>query len=48
MFLGDKGFMSLDHAGFQIFLGDKREPGESGAAEKGDETAAHMRISSKP
>ena len=32
IFLGSKGYMSLDHAGFQIYLGDKREPGESGLA----------------
>jgi predicted dehydrogenase len=42
IFLGDKGFMSLDHKGFQIFLGDKREPGESGVAEKGGDTGPHM------
>jgi len=42
IFLGDKGYMSVDHAGYQIFLGDKREPGESGTAEKVDDTAAHM------
>jgi predicted dehydrogenase len=42
IFLGDKGSMSVDHTGYQIFLGDKREPGESGVAEKGDETARHM------
>ena len=34
--------MSIDQAGYQIFLGEKREPGESGVAEKGDDTAAHM------
>src|SRR5207302_1979461 len=27
IWLGSKGYMSLDHRGFQIFLGDKREPG---------------------
>jgi predicted dehydrogenase len=42
IFLGDKGFMSVDHVGFQIFLGDKREPGESGVAEKGGDTGPHM------
>jgi hypothetical protein len=42
IFLGEKGFMSLDHKGFQIFLGDKREPGESGMAEKGGDTGPHM------
>jgi predicted dehydrogenase len=41
IFLGEKGYMSLDHLGYQIFLGDKREPGESGKAEKGD-TGPHM------
>ena len=34
--------MLLDGSGFQIFLGDKREPGESMKAERGDETATHM------
>lgn len=42
IFLGEKGYMSIDQAGYQIFLGEKREPGESGVAEKGDDTAAHM------
>ena len=41
LFYGEKGFMSLDHKGFQIFLGEKREPGESGTADKGD-TGPHM------
>src|SRR5207237_77734 len=37
IFLGSKGYMSLDHQGFQIYLGDKREPGEgSKDAERGD------------
>jgi hypothetical protein len=36
--------MSVDHAGFQIYLGDKREPGESGTVmeERGDNTKGHM------
>jgi predicted dehydrogenase len=42
IFLGSKGYLSLDHKGFQIFLGDKREPGESMAVDKGSETKAHM------
>jgi predicted dehydrogenase len=42
IFLGEKGFLSLDHKGFQIFLGDKHEPGESGVAEKGGDTGPHM------
>jgi hypothetical protein len=29
LYLGSKGFLSVDHTGFKIFLGDKREPGES-------------------
>ena len=41
-FFGDKGFLAVDHKGFQIWLGDKREPGESGQAEKGSDTGAHM------
>jgi predicted dehydrogenase len=43
IFLGSKGYLSLDHKGFQIFLGDKREPGESGKLADGRaETKAHM------
>jgi hypothetical protein len=41
IFLGEKGYLSLDHRGFQIFLGDKREPGESMQAQGGD-TGPHM------
>jgi predicted dehydrogenase len=42
VFLGSNGYMSLDHKGFQIFLGDKREPGEaSKPTDKGD-TKEHM------
>jgi len=42
IFLGSKGYMSLDHHGFQIFLGDKREPGP--ASDPGDksDTKEHM------
>jgi predicted dehydrogenase len=43
IFLGSKGYMSLDHVGFQIYLGDKREPGETGSLGDGkDETKDHM------
>ena len=43
IFLGSKGYMSLDQAGFQIYLGDKREPGESGSlADPRGETKVHM------
>jgi predicted dehydrogenase len=43
IFLGSKGYLSLDHKGFQIFLGDKREPGETGKIADGRvETKAHM------
>jgi predicted dehydrogenase len=43
IFLGSKGYMSLDHTGFQIYLGDKREPGETGAVvDSKDETKDHM------
>ncbi|MGA2595413.1 MAG: Gfo/Idh/MocA family oxidoreductase [Bryobacteraceae bacterium] len=43
-FFGDKGYMSVDHTGFSIFLGDKHEPGESAKAEKGhgDDSIAHV------
>ncbi|MGI8745448.1 MAG: Gfo/Idh/MocA family protein [Bryobacteraceae bacterium] len=40
-FFGDKGYLSVDHKGYQIFLGDKHTPGPSGLAEKGD-TGPHM------
>ena len=43
IFFGEKGYLSVDHRGFEIFLGPKREPGETGtAAERGDATGAHM------
>jgi predicted dehydrogenase len=42
VFFGEKGYMVVDHTGFQIFLGDKREPGESMKAERGGDTGAHM------
>jgi hypothetical protein len=41
VFYGERGYLSLDHRGYQIFLGPKREPGESGKAEPGD-TGPHM------
>jgi predicted dehydrogenase len=43
-FYGDKGYLSVDHRGFQIFLGDKHEPGESmkAARDHGDDSVAHM------
>jgi predicted dehydrogenase len=42
IFYGEKGFMVVDHAGFRIYLGDRREPGESMQAEKGDESVLHF------
>ena len=43
IFLGSNGYLSLDHKGFQIYLGDKREPGESGKLADGRaETKDHM------
>ena len=44
LFYGEKGFMAVDHVGFRIYLGDKREPGESMKAQpgKGDESIAHF------
>ena len=44
LFYGSKGYMVTEDAGFKIFLGDKREPGEAMAmAEaKEDETMPHM------
>jgi predicted dehydrogenase len=43
-FFGSKGFMPVDEHGFQIFLGDKREPGESmkHAETQIDDTIPHM------
>jgi predicted dehydrogenase len=43
-FFGDKGYMSVDHRGFQVFLGDKHEPGQVGQAEPGhgDDSVAHI------
>lgn len=36
LFYGENGFMRLDHGGFAIYLGEKREPGEKMAAERGE------------
>src|SRR5580704_6634101 len=43
-FFGSKGFMPVDEHGFQIFLGDKREPGESmqHGEKEIDDTIPHM------
>ncbi|MGA2742247.1 MAG: Gfo/Idh/MocA family oxidoreductase [Bryobacteraceae bacterium] len=43
-FFGSKGFMAVDEHGFQIYLGDKREPGESmkHAETEIDDTIPHM------
>jgi len=43
-FFGSKGFMAVDEHGFQIFLGDKREPGDSMKHAEGeiDDTIPHM------
>jgi predicted dehydrogenase len=43
-FFGSDGFMPVDEHGFQIFLGDKREPGESmkPAEHEIDDTIPHM------
>ena|SRR5450755_653836 len=43
-FFGSKGFMPVDEHGFQIFLGDKREPGQSmkHAESEIDDTIPHM------
>ncbi|HZT33168.1 MAG TPA: Gfo/Idh/MocA family oxidoreductase [Bryobacteraceae bacterium] len=44
IFLGEKGYLSMDHKGFAIFLGDKREPGESMQAteKQNQDTSKHM------
>src|SRR6266436_4614778 len=42
IWLGSKGYMSLDHKGFQIFLGDKREPGEGMKGSGRGDTKDHM------
>jgi predicted dehydrogenase len=43
-FFGSEGFMPVDEHGFQIFLGDKREPGESMKHVEAeiDDTTQHM------
>jgi hypothetical protein len=43
-FFGSKGFMPVDEHGFQIFLGDKGEPGESmkHTETEIDDTIPHM------
>ena len=42
VFFGENGYMTVDGDGFQIYLGDKRQPGESMKAARGVETGAHM------
>jgi predicted dehydrogenase len=44
IFLGDKGYMVLDHAGFEIYLGEEKTKGESMQAvrERGGDTVPHM------
>jgi predicted dehydrogenase len=44
IFYGDKGFMAVDHHGFQIYLGDDHKPGEGAKAEQGhgDDSTEHM------
>jgi predicted dehydrogenase len=43
IFLGSTGYLSLDHKGFQLYHGDKREPGETGKLGDGRaETKDHM------
>ena len=44
IFLGSKGYMSLDDKGFEIFLGDHREPGEALKSQipHGGDTIPHM------
>ena len=44
IFFGDKGYMTVDHAGFETFMGEKHEPGESmKPTEKRDQdTGNHM------
>jgi hypothetical protein len=42
IFLGSDGYMVLDHVGFQIYLGEKRERGEGMRPEKGDTSSMHM------
>ena len=43
-FFGENGYLSVDHTGFQIFMGDAHEPGESMKAERAhaDDAVAHM------
>ncbi len=43
LFYGEKGYMSVDHTAFHIYLGPKREPGESmKSTEKVDATVPHF------
>ena len=42
IFYGEKGFMVVDDAGFRIFLGEKREPGESMQSKRDDTSGAHF------
>jgi hypothetical protein len=44
LFYGANGYMVVEDRGFQIFMGEKREPGESMkmVEDKDDENTAHM------
>lgn len=43
LFYGENGYMAVDHVGFRIYLGPRREAGESmKAVEQSDATVAHF------
>jgi predicted dehydrogenase len=44
IFYGEKGYMVLDHTGYDVFLGEDKQKAESGKAgpEKGGDTVGHM------
>jgi predicted dehydrogenase len=42
LFYGEKGYMVLDHTGYEVFLGEGKEKGESGKVERVPDTVPHM------
>ncbi|MEO7650852.1 MAG: Gfo/Idh/MocA family oxidoreductase [Bryobacteraceae bacterium] len=42
IWMGSKGYLKLDRLGYQIFLGDKREPGPSSKDSEYADTKSHM------
>ena len=42
LFFGEKGYMVLDHTGYEVFLGEDRQKADSGKVDRGADTVPHM------